>query len=103
MTILTALPSAENPLDGVSPDLSVFGSALDGKLELLLGGIWALALVACAAGFLLGLARWGWAKKKSHDPDDLTGGSERMQKAGLAFGATAMAGVLLGAILNLAG
>lgn len=100
---LAAACDARNPLCGVTPDLGVFGGGMGGKIKLLLAGVWAVVLVAIAASFLLGLGKWGWAKRRSHDPDDLGAGSERMKISGIAFGATVMAGTLLTAIISFAG
>lgn len=100
---LAAACDARNPLCGVTPNLGVFGGGLGGKVKLLIAGVWALVLVAIAASFLLGLGKWGWAKSRSHDPDDLSSGSERMKKSAVAFGATVMAGTILTGIITFAG
>lgn len=102
IALATEACDPRNPLCGVKPNLGVFGGSLKGKISLLLGGIWALVLVAIAISFLLGLGKWGWAKMRSHDPDDLGSGAERMKKAGAAFGATVMAGTILTGIIAFA-
>ncbi|MFB8369650.1 hypothetical protein ACLKOZ_15760 [Arthrobacter sp. R4] len=91
----------ENPLDGVTPKLDVFGVKFEGATQLILAGIWALALVLVAAKFLWNIAKWGLAKDRGHS-DDISEGAAGAKKSGIAFGALAGASVILGGILFLA-
>ena len=45
--------AANNPLDGVTPNINVFGVKFQGAIQLILGGIWA-ALLGAVAGLLIG-------------------------------------------------
>lgn len=99
-TLINAIP---NPLDGVTPSIEVFGVQFQGKLNLLLGGFWALALAVCVFGILRGLAKYGYARSYSHNSSDLTEGADAAKKAGIAFGATAGLGLIVGAILFVVG
>jgi hypothetical protein len=98
--IRSAVPSAQNPLDGVAPDISVFGVKFQSAIQLILGGIWALALVLVAAAFLWNLAKWGFARQRGHS-DDIEEGASGAKKSGIAFAAVAGASVILGGILAL--
>ena len=98
--IRSAVPAAENPLDGVAPRLDVFGVEFEGAVQLILAGIWALALVLVAAKFLWNLAKWGFARDRGHS-DDIEEGASAAKKSGIAFGALAGASVILGGILTL--
>ena len=98
--IRSAVPAAENPLGGVTPDISVFGVKFQNAIQLVLGGIWALALILVAAAFLWNLAKWGFARDRGHS-DDIEEGASAAKKSGIAFGALAGASVILGGILTL--
>lgn len=91
----------ENPLEGVTPNLDVFGGEFGGAITLILGGIWALALVFVAGAFLWNLAKWGIARQKGHS-DDIADGAEGAKRSGIAFGATVGASVILGGIIAVA-
>jgi hypothetical protein len=98
--IRSAVLSAQNPLDGVTPDISVFGVKFQSAIQLILGGIWALALILVAAAFLWNLAKWGFARNRGHS-DDIEEGASGAKKSGIAFAAVAGASVILGGILAL--
>ena len=100
--IRSAVPLIENPLDWTKPNFDVLGVKFKNASSLVLGGIWALGLVLLAGAFLWNLTKWGVAKKRGHT-DDITEGAEGAKKTGIAFGATAGAGVILGSILALVG
>lgn len=99
--IRTAVPAIDNPLDGVTPSISVFGVKFEGAVQLVLGGLWALALILLAGAFLWNLMKWGVARNRGHS-DDIEEGAAGVKKTGIAFGATAGASVILGAILFIA-
>ena len=92
--------AAANPLDGVTPSLQVFGMKFQGAIQLILGGLWALALVLVAGAFVWNLAKWGFARQRGHS-DDIEEGASGAKKSGVAFAAVAGASVILGGILAL--
>ena len=94
--------AADNPLDGVTPSIDVFGVQFKGAIQLILGGIWALALILVTAAFLWNLAKWGFARQRGHS-DDISDGAEAAKRSGVAFGAVAGASVIIGGILALTG
>lgn len=97
--VLAAAPP--NPLDGVTPNLDAFGATARGKITIVLGAIWMVVILVCAAYFLLGIASYGRAKKAGMH-DDLGAGAERMKTAGMAFGCAVAAPMLLGAVIFVA-
>lgn len=99
--IRSAVPTIDNPLDGVTPSIDVFGVKFEGAVQLVLGGLWALVLILLAAAFLWNLMKWGVARNRGHS-DDIEEGASGAKKTGIAFGATACASVILGAFLALA-
>jgi len=70
-TVKTAaiLASVDNPFDGVSPSLDVFGKEFDSKTTLILGGVWAIAILACGFALLTNGGKWGFARKRGQIVD----------------------------------
>ncbi|MFJ6419025.1 hypothetical protein [Paeniglutamicibacter sp. NPDC091659] len=105
LTSLLALgltAAGPNPLDGVSPNLELLGVKFSNMVTLVLGAIWALALAAIAAAFLWNLAKWGMAGQRGNI-DDVEDGSSGAKRSAIAFFGTAIAGIILGALLAVAG
>ena len=100
--IRSAVPMIDNPLDGVTPSISVLGVKFEGAVQLVLGALWALVLVLLAGAFLWNLMKWGVARNRGHS-DDIEEGAAGAKKTGVAFGMAAGASVILGAILAIAG
>ena len=97
-----ALAAGINPLDGVSPNLELLGVKFSNMVTLVLGAIWALALAVIAAAFLWNLAKWGMAGQRGNI-DDVEDGSSGAKRSAIAFFGTAIAGIILGALLAVAG
>lgn len=100
VTLLAA--EVTNPLEGVKPDIGVFGDPFKSKTNLILSGLWGVAILACVAGMLWGGAKWGVSKYSSHDPDALTSGAKRFKSAALALAVVAAMYLVVGAILKVA-
>lgn len=96
------LAAGPNPLDGVTPNLELFGVRFSNMVTLVLGAIWALSLVAIAAAFLWNLAKWGFAGQRGNI-DDVEDGSAGAKRSAIAFFGSAIAGIILGAMLSVAG
>ena len=96
------LASGANPLDGVTPNLELLGVKFSNMVTLVLGAIWALALAIIAAAFLWNLAKWGMAGQRGNI-DDVEDGSSGAKRSAIAFFGTAIAGIILGALLAVAG
>ena len=94
------VPAGYNPIDGVNPDPSVFGIEFESTLQMVLAGVWGVALVLCVIWMAIGGAKWGMAKKQGR-ADDLTEGAEAFKSSSVAFGVTAALGLVVGAILAL--
>lgn len=100
--IRSAVPMIDNPLDGVTPSIDVFGVKFKGAIQLILGGIWALVLVLLVGAFLWNLMKWGVARQRGH-ADEIEEGAAGAKKTGVAFGVAAGASVVIGGILALVG
>lgn len=91
-----------NPFKGVKPSLEIFGAEVNTLATLLLGGLWALAFVACAIGALIGTGKWAVARS-SHRSEDMTEAAGQLKVALVALGACAAIGLIFGAIIFLVG
>ncbi len=94
--------AAGNPLDGVSPDLGVFGPALNSTWKRVLAGIWGVAMAACAVWVILASVQYRQAKSRGFS-GQMNEGRQGMVDAFIAFGACASSGVLIGAVLFVVG
>ena len=70
--VLAANTAVDNPFDHTAPNISVFGSVFSNKVYAFLGGLWAIASVACAVYLVIGIAKFAAAKKAQHNPDALS-------------------------------
>ena len=102
LTKITIAAAPSNPLDGVTPSIDVFGVQFKGAIQLVMGGLWALALLGVTAAFIWNLAKWGIARKDGR-VDDISDGATGAKRSGIAFGCVAGASVLIGAFLAVAG
>jgi len=93
------LTDVTNPLEGITPSLEVFGIEFQGRVTIILAGIWALVLTASAGAVLLGGGKWAWASKVSHSTEGALEGAAQFKGAAIAFGVVAAASVVLGAII----
>ena len=96
------LAAGPNPLDGVTPNLELLGVRFSNMVTLVLGAIWALGLAVIAAAFLWNLTKWGLAGQRGNI-DDVEDGSAGAKRSAIAFFGTAIADIILGALLAVAG
>lgn len=92
------LASVKNPFDGVSPSWDVFGKEFDAKVVVILGGLWALFILACAVALIKNGAQWGWAKKNGQlvDGDQASDGFYTALKAtAVVIGAPLIIGAII--------
>lgn len=94
-----ALPAAiDNPFDGVTPSIDVFGVKFVGAIGLILGGIWGLVLIGTAGAFLVNVGKWGIAKRRNRS-DDISEGADGAKVSLIAFGAAVGVSVIIGAVI----
>jgi len=94
--------AATNPTDGVTPDLGVFGPALNATWKRVLAGIWGAALACCAVWVIIAGVQYRQARSRGLS-GQMNEGRQGMVDAFIAFGACASSGVLIGAVLFLVG
>jgi hypothetical protein len=91
--------AVDNPLDGVTPSMDIFGLEFSGRVSLILGGVWAMVLAASSAAVLVGGGKWAWAVKVSHSVEGALEAAGQFKTALVAFAGVAGASLLLGAII----
>lgn len=104
--ILTVLASnvyaADNPLDGITPNYSIFGGDFVAKYQLIIGGVWGLLILGAIVFFLVSLA--GVRKAfDSANPQAAKTARGRLIGAAVALGLLIAATVVVGAIIMVAG
>lgn len=89
-----------NPLDGVKPNLDVWGPTMGGTWGRVASGIWGLLFAGATINLLVSLYRIKQAKNRGYQ-SELTDSMDSARVAAVAVGALAGAGVVVGAILFL--
>ncbi|MGO1598457.1 MAG: hypothetical protein ACTHYR_04245 [Brachybacterium sp.] len=87
-----------NPFEGVTPSLTVFGAEVNSLVAVILGGLWALAFVACAIGALIGTGKWAMARHQQRS-EEMTEAAGQLKQSLVALGVCASIGILFAAIL----
>lgn len=94
------VPTIANPFPG-APDFSVFGVAFDSWWKKLFAAVWALGMIV--AGFYLVVGIVAMSKADANNPRAHQEGKDKAMGAGIGFVVLAGLGVIIGAILTLAG
>lgn len=87
-----------NPLDGIVPDFTAFGTKFDALWKKLLGGAWAIALVVAIFYLMRGIVGIAQHKGGNH-PSQVAESRSEAVRGGIAVGALAALGAIVGAIL----
>jgi hypothetical protein len=99
---LAILPMIDNPLNGVLPDFSVFGLEFTQLWQKILGGLWALAIIAAVIFVIIGVANMAMATSGSN-PGAYKDARNQAMWAGISLGVLAALAVIVGAILSVFG
>ena len=91
-------PTIPSPLDGVNPDISVFGPQLKNVADSFIGGVWAVCMAGVVVALAFSLAKAAWAKRHGQ-VDDMGEALKHAQIAGVALAGLAGLSVIVGAIL----
>lgn len=87
-----------NPFDGVQPDLGVWGDAFNSTWKTLLGGVWGIAFLIVAFGFIRATVELQRAKKGGYSAD-VHEHTESAKKSVFALIALAGLGMIFGAVI----
>jgi len=98
----THFEAIKNPLDGITPDLSMLGPALNSKWTKLAAAVWAVTLAVLSLRFITATVNIK-SKRGAGYAGDLASGKEDQLAAGYALGICAMAAPIIGGILYIAG
>ncbi|MBC2586928.1 hypothetical protein [Rhodococcus aetherivorans] len=102
MVLMTAgiasAQGAENPLNGVTPNMNVFGDALNETWTRVAAGIWGAVLAVSAVNLITALYKIRKARSGGYQ-SELSDSMDAAKTATVAFGCVAGAGVIVGAIL----
>jgi hypothetical protein len=99
MIVAKFVTGVVNPWGGVTPNINVFGITFSSRLTLILGGLWALAMVAAGVAVLMGGAKWSWAVKVSHSSEGAMEAAGQFKGACMGLAAVAGVSVITGAII----
>ncbi len=92
----------KNPFDGVTPDVTVFGTELSGALVLVLSGVWGFAMLVTAIYAAIGGAKWAAARQSARS-EEMTEAAGKLKIALIAFGVLVALPLLFGAIILIFG
>lgn len=96
------LAATSNPLDGIKPDLGVFGPALNATWKRVMAGIWGVAMAGCVVWVVMAGLQYRTAKSRGM-AGQMNEGRQGLQDAGIGLGVCAGAGVIVGGVLFLVG
>lgn len=91
-----------NPFEGVSPNIAPLGAGFDNALTVILGIIWGLVLVYTAVKLLTSFGKFAGARKQGHY-EELGDHTDELKRRGIALVSVAGFGVIIGALLKVAG
>ena len=89
-----------NPLDGILPDFTVFGAKFTALWQKLLGGLWALAILAAIAYLIRGLLGIAQHRGGGH-PSQVAESRKEATMALASLGSLAALAVIVGVVLTL--
>lgn len=90
----------ENPIDGVVPDFSIFGAEFTEWWQKLFAGFWAIAIILALFFLVRAVITMGSA---GENPHDFASGKNSAIKSGLALVLLVAFGVIVGAVIAVAG
>ena len=90
-----------NPLNGILPDFSVFGTDFDQLWQKLIAGLWAICIIIAIAYLILGVTAMGKASTGGN-PQEYKIGRTQAIWSGISLAGLAAIAVIVGAILAIA-
>ncbi|MGC5168699.1 hypothetical protein [Luteimicrobium sp. DT211] len=88
-----------NPLDSVTPSITVFGVKFANKAGVIAGGIWGLCLLAGAVAVIMAAVKWGYNSKVQHSMDGTLEAAGQFKVAIAAFAGLCAVSLIIGAII----
>lgn len=95
------LAATDNPIDGLAPNFSVFGAEFTQWWQKLFAALWAIALIVGIVMLLRSLV--GMLENRGNHPGALKESRSSAVHSAVVLGCVAGFGVIVGAILKVAG
>ena len=92
----------ENPLDGILPDFSVFGTEFTELWQKLIAGLWGLGIILAVVFLIIGIVKMASASTGGNPNEYKTARNQAMW-SGISLGVLAALAVIVGAILAIFG
>lgn len=105
MTALPAiryLPTIDNPLDGILPDFSVFGTEFTELWQKLIAAAWGVAIIIAIVFLIINITGMATATSGGN-PNDYKQARSAAMWSGISIGVLAALAVIVGAVLALFG
>jgi hypothetical protein len=104
MRILTdnSNPSIPNPLNGILPNFTIFGSQFTELWQKLIAGMWAIAIVLTVVFLIVGVTQMASASSGGN-PMEYKTARTRAMWAAIALGVLAALAVIVGGVLTIFG
>ncbi|AYG05529.1 hypothetical protein [Gryllotalpicola protaetiae] len=89
----------QNPLNGIVPDFTIFGTEFNQLWEKAIAGAWAVGLIICIVFMVTGVVRMAAASGANANPAAHQEGKKSATNAFIAFAILAGLAIIVGAIL----
>lgn len=102
MSLTTLVPAIDNPIDGIVPDFTIFGTEFTELWQKLFAGLWGLAIVAAILFLIVNVASMATASA-GNNPQEYKTSRTKALVSGISLGILAAIAVVVGAILAVFG
>ncbi|WP_448002715.1 pilin [Agromyces bauzanensis] len=92
----------ENPLDGILPDFTIFGTEFTELWQKLVAGLWGIGIILAVVFLIIGIVKMASASNGGNPQEYKTARTQAMW-AGISLGILAALAVIVGAILAVFG
>jgi len=89
----------QNPLNGIVPDFTIFGTEFNQLWEKAIAGAWAIGLIVCIVFIITGVVKMAAASGANANPAAHAEGKKSATNAFVAFAVLAGLAIVVGAIL----
>lgn len=94
----TVVQAIDNPLDGILPDFSLWGTGVGDSWRRLMGAFWAACLAVCTIWVIAAAAKMGMANKRGFAGQQVEA-KQSFFDAAIGLGACAGASIIIGGVL----
>ncbi len=94
----TVVVAIDNPIDGILPDFSLWGTGVGDSWRRLMGAFWAACLAICSIWVIAAGAKFGMANKRGFAGQQVEA-KQSLIDAAMGLGACAGASIIIGGVL----